>query len=115
MKATAPEPEPLPHVAPTSAKPDESNEIAPPISPRPEPVSPAATGSFDTVKMATSEMSVFDLFGLPRPSQTQEITPVIIPEPLQETVAPPTISIKPSRIGLRLVLRRKHVNIRRPN
>jgi len=107
-------PEPLPSVEPTPIKADEPIEVVPPMPPNPEPVSPSATGSFDTVKMATSEMSVFDLFGLPRPSQTQEINRVLISEPVRETVESPMISVKPARVGLRLVLRRKHVNIRRP-
>jgi hypothetical protein len=66
--------------------------------------------------MATGEMSVFELFGLPRPSQTQEINRVVIPESVPEPVELPSVpSVKPTRIGLRLVLRRKHITIRRPS
>jgi len=104
--------EPLPPVGVAPVKPNEPLEVTPSIPPISTPVS--STGSFDTVKMATGEMSVFELFGLPRPSQTQEISRVITPEPVQPTVEAPIASPKPTRIGLRLVLRRKHVSIRRP-
>jgi hypothetical protein len=107
-------PEPLPPVEATPVQAEEKVETAPPVTPKAEPVSSTATGNFDTVKMATSEMSVFELFGLPRPSQTQEINRVLVSEPVQETVESPIISVKPARVGLRLVLRRKQVNIRRP-
>ncbi|MBA3868173.1 MAG: SRPBCC family protein [Anaerolineae bacterium] len=96
-----------------SIKPSDPVEVAPPQPAKFEPSS--VTSGLDTVKMATGEMSVFELFGLPRPSQTQEINRVITPEPIVETVESlPAPSLKPTRIGLRLVLRRKHVNIRRP-
>ncbi len=68
----------------------------------------------DTVKMATGEMSVFDLFGLPRPSQTQEMNRVVIPEPTIETAESSVVSIEPTRMGLRFILRRKRITIRRP-
>ena len=104
--------EPVPPAEPISVKADEPLEVVPLAPPKVEPAS--STASFDTVKMATGEMSVFELFGLPRPSQTQEINRVVIPEPVPETIETPVISIKPTRIGLRLVLRRKHIAIRRP-
>lgn len=110
MKPITSEPLPSPEVAPVKV--DEPIEVAPPILPKSTPAS--STGSFDTVKMATGEMSVFELFGLPRPSQTQEINRVVIPEPTQQTVESPVSSVKLIRVGLRLVLRRKHVSIRRP-
>jgi hypothetical protein len=116
MKAvvTIPEPElelPQP-VEPPSAKPEPVAETL--LSETPKPPSTASTGSFDTVKMATSEMSVFELFGIPRPSQTQEISAVIPPEPIAEIVEPPVATLASTRIGLRLVLRRKRVRLRRP-
>jgi hypothetical protein len=83
-------------------------------SPKVEPALATSTSSFDTVKMATGEMSVFELFGLPRPSQTQEINRVASPEPAQQTLESSVVSVKPARIGLRLVLRRKRVTLRRP-
>ncbi len=110
MKPIAPEP--LPTVEPTSVKTNDSSEVVAPVTPK--PTTPSSTGNLDTVKMATGEMSVFELFGLPRPSQTQEISRVTVPEPIQQTVESSVISVKPTRIGLRLVLRRKHVSIRRP-
>ncbi len=110
MKTIAPEP--LPSAESDSIKSDDPVEVVPPALPKPDPVT--ATGGFDTVKMATGEMSVFELFGLPRPSQTQEINRVVIPEPVPEPVEPVNDSVKPARIGLRLVLRRKHISIRRP-
>lgn len=66
----------------------------------------------DTVKMATGEMSVFDLFGIPRPSQTQEMVRVSEIEEVLDK--PPSIVYKQQRIGLRLALRRKRAKIRRP-
>lgn len=116
MKAVAPLPEPeleLPQpIEPPSAKPEPVAET--PLSEAPQPPVAVSTGSFDTVKMATSEMSVFELFGIPRPSQTQEISAVVSPEPVAENVELPVTTPAPARIGLRLVLRRKRVRIRRP-
>jgi hypothetical protein len=110
MKPVVVPPPPLVTTESASIKSDDSVEA---VSPEPAPIT--STSSFDTVKMATGEMSVFELFGLPRPSQTQEINRVVIPKPLEEPVElPSVVSIKPSRIGLRLVLRRKRVSIRRP-
>ncbi|MBI1277091.1 MAG: hypothetical protein GC179_03090 [Anaerolineaceae bacterium] len=111
VKAVEPAPLPSP-VESAPAKLEESIVELPSVSPEPTPV--ASTGSLDTVKMATGEMSVFELFGLPRPSQTQEINRLVTPEPVQQTVESPIVSPKPHRIGLRLVLRRKYVLIRRP-
>lgn len=117
---------PVPSVARTITQ--ESYVVATePISPVSEPASvefqkPTVVASServpstaDTVKMETGEMSVFDLFGIPRPSQTQEMRPVVIPEEVEKVLAQPEASVPlPSRIGLRLVLRRKYVKIRRP-
>ncbi len=96
-----------------SIKTDEPPEILPPVGPKPEPA--PVTSGLDTVKMATGEMSVFELFGLPRPSQTQEIKPVVIPDVVEEILKAPVVSAKSTRVGLRLVLRRKRVTIRRPS
>ncbi len=111
---SAPEPElELPQtIEPPTAKSEEVAEI--PLPEAPKPSVAASTGSFDTVKMATSEMSVFELFGIPRPSQTQEISAVASPEPVAEIVESPVMAPASTRIGLRLVLRRKRVRIRRP-
>jgi hypothetical protein len=106
-------PAPLATTESASINAEEPVEVAPPALPKSEPVS--TSSGLDTVKMATGEMSVFELFGLPRPSQTQEINRVVIPEQALEPVEPlPVASVKPNRVGLRLVLRRKRVIIRRP-
>ncbi len=109
MKPVAPEP--LATTGSASSKTEEPIE-----APQPLPKSDLSSveSALDTVKMATGEMSVFELFGLPRPSQTQEINRVVIPEPVEEIIAAPAVSVKPTRVGLRLVLRRKRVLIRRP-
>lgn len=71
---------------------------------------------FNTASMDTAEISVFDLFGLPRPSQTQEMKAVTAT--LDEPVAAPASQLAREiyyhRMGLRLILRRKRVKIRRP-
>jgi carbon monoxide dehydrogenase subunit G len=105
-------PAPLATTESASIQSEKPVEVTPTTSPESEPES--ATTGFDTVKMATGEMSVFELFGLPRPSQTQEMERVVIPEPIEEIVASPSVLIKPTRVGLRLILRRKRVSIRRP-
>ena len=105
-------PEPLVTTESPSVKSVEVAPVAPAVLPKVEPVAPTSTP--DTVKMATSEMSVFELFGLPRPSQTQEISRVGVPEPVQPTVESSVVSFTPTRIGLRVLLRRKRIAIRRP-
>jgi uncharacterized membrane protein len=75
-----------------------------------EPVK-LATATQERAKADTGEVSVFDVFGLPKPSQTQEMRAV----QLQGQAAVGTASmVVPSRIGLRLALRRKRVKLRRP-
>jgi hypothetical protein len=71
----------------------------------------------DVSKLDTAGMSVFDVFGLPKPSETQEIRPVVTAsEPIRPTVEAPAVVLptKSVRTGLRLMLRRKHVRVRRP-
>jgi polyketide cyclase/dehydrase/lipid transport protein len=106
-------PAPVATAESASIKADKPVEVEPPAPPKPEPE--AIPAAFDTVKMATSEMSVFELFGLPRPSQTQEMERVVIDEPVEESTSAPVITVKPPRVGLRLILRRKRVMIRRPS
>jgi hypothetical protein len=67
-------------------------------------------------KLDTAAMSVFDVFGLPKPSETQEMRPVVSgSEPIRPTVEAVAVgSNKSPRTGLRLMLRRKHVRLRRP-
>lgn len=67
-------------------------------------------------KRDTAEVSVFELFGLPKPSETQEMRPVVQPDVTTmqlNRVLPDTIAQVP-RIGSRIGLRRKMVKIRRP-
>ncbi|MBI5669724.1 MAG: SRPBCC family protein [Chloroflexi bacterium] len=68
-----------------------------------EPIPPEKLAAIDT-----REVSVFDIFGLPKPSETQEHLPAV-----------PSVEVKPEapvmrRVGLRLLLRRKLVKLRRP-
>ncbi len=67
-------------------------------------------------KLDTAEVSVFDLFGLPKPSETQEIARVVQSDmptvPLNRVVE---IKVEPERrVGYRVILRRKSVKLRRP-
>lgn len=60
--------------------------------------------------MDTREISVFDIFGLPKPSETQELSAVVRqPSPV---VVIPTVS--GGRVGLRVIQRRNLVRLRRP-
>jgi len=63
----------------------------------------------------TAEVSVFDVFGIPRPSQTQEMEAVNLrSQRLTDTVPMPVEVMMPLRSGLRLSLRRRRVKLRRP-
>lgn len=79
----------------------------------------ASEAGDDTTKLDTVEISVFDIFGLPRPSQTHQIQPVS-DDDLAESVETNTgAAIAPSttptgRIGLRLQNRRKRLNLCTP-
>jgi hypothetical protein len=59
-------------------------------------------------KIDTREVSIFELFGLPKPSETQELAAVVHPMALPQTLP------VPGRVGLRILLRRKLVKLRRP-
>lgn len=61
--------------------------------------------------MDTREVSVFDIFGLPKPSETQESLPPV-PAATPEAAKSDVAGVR--RIGLRIVLRRKLVKLRRP-
>lgn len=72
----------------------------------------------DVAEMDTSEVSIFDIFGLPRPSQTQEMQAISLGvDPQTATLPMPVepVGDAPLRIGLRLTLRRKRLKIRRPS
>lgn len=77
---------------------------------RREPISPE-----ELAKMDTREISVFDIFGLPKPSETQELRAVLAGDAAPPQAAPPMITtITGGRIGLRLAQRRSRVKLRRP-
>ena len=76
----------------------------------------------------TSQLSVFELFGLPKPSETQQmqaVKPAEIPEPIITTPDPVISSTTPNipksalitvsegRVGKRILLRRNMVNVRK--
>lgn len=77
----------------------------------------------DIPRLDTREISVFELFGLPKPSETQEMQPVRLETQTADiSVLPalidphaPTVVDHPLRIGLRLLLRRRHAKVRRPS
>ncbi|MCB9451624.1 MAG: SRPBCC family protein [Anaerolineaceae bacterium] len=77
----------------------------------------------DIQRLDTREISVFEYFGLPKPSETQEMRPVHAEPSSQEIpIGPPlldphapTVVEHPLRQGLRLLLRRRHAKLRRPS
>lgn len=114
-----------PHVAPVE-KVDDAREVLEVSVPTEEFEKPTSftTTQVDQPKvtpeyiasMDTAEISVFEVFGLPRPSQTQEMK--VITATLDEPVAVPSPKVMRevefSRMGLRIILRRKRVKVRRP-
>jgi hypothetical protein len=99
-------------------------------------VKPALTPRRDKLT-DTAKISVFDVFGLPKPSETQEIKPLALdangdPLPISAAVAPeaveatstlaaPITEVKPvkavseaRRFGRRAIMRRKFVKVRLP-
>jgi hypothetical protein len=67
----------------------------------------------DMARTETSEVSVFDVFGLPKPSETQEMKAIRVPETVLEITSTPLISPYSGRRGLLVLLRRKRVKVRR--
>jgi hypothetical protein len=71
-------------------------------------------------KLDTAQVSVFDLFGIPKPSETQTINPVVLSD--DTPGEPPPSAMEPRRtaimfqprIGKRYLLRRQLVNLRPP-
>jgi uncharacterized membrane protein len=105
-------------------------ESAPPVAKEPEvssapitvpPVSPYISTPpplekpADTVGVDTSKLSVFELFGLPKPSETQEIQAVTSTSllPVVEKLTIPAPKVEGERRGMRIMMRRKRVKIRR--
>jgi hypothetical protein len=104
-------PEPLPAAAPAS-------------EPEPNTVPVVASTFLDQARVDTSEISVFDVFGLPKPSETQEIRPVVAAEPVSPVTATVqsvavvrtgSLPVETGRTGLRIRLRRRRVRLRRPS
>lgn len=57
----------------------------------------------DTSKLDTAEISVFDLFGVPRPGQPLQLETIVAPQKREQK----------RRSGLRIVLRHRHIRVRR--
>jgi hypothetical protein len=72
---------------------------------------PQATTTAQQAKTNTAEISVFEIFGLPKPSETQEMRSVALTEPSLEVIKPLAAPIV-APFGLRRVLRRKRVKLR---
>lgn len=58
----------------------------------------------------TGSVSVFELFGLPKPSETQELSATVAPLSARHV----SLSGFSRRVGMRIMLRRKRLKIRRP-
>jgi uncharacterized membrane protein len=73
----------------------------------------------DRPPVDSGEVSIFDVFGIPKPSETQEMRPVMIPDsssPVTATVQSVAVgAVSPGRAGLRVRLRRKRIRVRRPS
>jgi hypothetical protein len=89
-----------------------------------QPQSPGErTTEYDLPPVDTREISVFELFGLTKPSETQEMQPVrlstqtadIPGEPALIDPHAPTVVEHPLRLGLRLLLRRRRTKVRLPS
>jgi hypothetical protein len=98
----------------------------------PAPIEPTRSAEFkeQVSKLDTAHLSVFEVFGLPKPSDTQQMQaiqtteetssgvlsePPIMPTDTQSTQGVSGVQTKaPARAGRRLAARRKLVNLRRP-
>ncbi len=118
-----PEPPPIAVVMPEESQPvdlrEELHEEAATVAEIEPPAESAASQSsvqHETIpaevlaSMDTREISVFDIFGLPKPSETQELS-AVVSQPLPVVI--PMVS--GGRVGLRMVQRRKLVRLRRPS
>ena len=63
----------------------------------------------EPAKMDTATMSIWEIFGVERPSETQELKAIVAPPKAAPQAGLPTV-----RMGLRMALRRKLVNVRHP-
>ncbi|NWF68595.1 MAG: SRPBCC family protein [Chloroflexi bacterium] len=117
----------LPAVPPSESTPDtpaatQSAMPMPALTEKPaeslkvEPPAAAAAQTSDAVGVDTSKMSVFELFGLPKPSETQELSTVAARAP--QPIAPQSAALpqerRAGRRGLRILLRLRRLKIRRP-
>jgi uncharacterized membrane protein len=102
---------------------EKAPEPTPASEPEPKTVPVVASSFLDQARMDTSEISVFDVFGLPKPSETQEIRPVVAAEPVSPVTATVqsvtvvrtgSLPVETGRTGLRIRLRRRRVRLRRP-
>lgn len=104
-------------ISPVKRTTEEYKQVIPPGAPdSSEQVVPSNFGE-DTSKLDTAEISVFDIFGLPRPSQTQQIQPISITSeifPPVESLSEVLPVVPKTRIGLRLQLRHKQIKLRSP-
>ena len=106
--------------ADAAAEMDKTPSRPPIIEPKLQPAAEAPTpqSSSDLPRLETDEIegdtsSIWEVFGVPRPSESQEMRAVTLePEPV-EAETPKLLPHPPPRVGLRLVLRRKLVRLRR--
>lgn len=117
-------------VSETQDKTDAVMDEVPVTEPHPPVLDPAQPDKTDKTESDedTSRISVFDIFGLQKPSETQEMRAVKVdnesPGATQTTEIEVTAAASPaenapaggvpSRTGLRITLRRKSVRLRRP-
>ena len=116
---TAEEEPPIPVVEETSPANEEEKPPAEPVTAEAAPEEPAEEeakkSTQESAKLDTDQVSIWEIFNVPRPSETQEIAAVKIEESLPEIEqAPvePRISL-PGLVGLRVKMRRKKVKLRR--
>ena len=112
------EPEPAAEIAEESPPPTVLPEPAPPQEPEP------VRATQESGKLDTGTVSIWEVFGVPRPSETQEIASVKIEELVPEPPAAPVVMPAPQpvrpittpmlkpRTGLRIRLRARHVRLR---
>jgi hypothetical protein len=74
---------------------------------------PVVSPTSERAKMDTAEISVFEVFGLPKPSETQEMRAVNI-QPEAVIAQPTRPKREHTRAGLRLSLRRRRIKLRPP-
>jgi hypothetical protein len=115
----APEPTPTQVLGAPETPLAESEEPAPqasPVEPAPErkpweePTLSSTRPISDPSLSETATISVFEVFGVPRPSDSEPLHAVELPAPAAPALPEPT---PVERVGLRLALRRKHTPVRR--